>query len=61
MDKLLNLAIEKKGAKSTNMDVKELNPLVTSLRTLKTSKVEQFPDNYKGTGDIYDFPKFWYL
>ena len=29
-----------------------LNPLATSLRTLKISRVEKFMDSYKATGDM---------
>ena len=41
---------EGRGAKSTDMDVEKLNPLVTSLRTLHLCTVEKYLDNYKGTG-----------
>ena len=48
VDKMLN--IEVRGPKSTDMDVQELNPLCTSLRTLKPFIVEKLLDSYKRSG-----------
>ena len=36
----------------TDMDVDVLNPLTTSLRSLKLPSVEKFIDSFKGTGDM---------
>ena len=45
VDKLLNK--EAREPKSTGMDVHAINPLTTSLRTLKLSSVEKFIAGFK--------------